>query len=208
MEPETKNASGSIESTEPSVPETPPTNHVVMSKMVAATSGASNNKTIGLARAAAAKAAAALFPEDSESDRDDRLREAMTMFLARSATKVAESASGTAFSSAPLNMTEKMAVVQQAMIMMNTFPDLTGTEKKQAVVRTLVNIVKTYQPDISQPELDDVGDLASHLIEFGCEARRGKLDGAKVGALAADVVVTSCLNGWCVPKRGPRPPLK
>ena len=185
----------------PADTDTVDSNDVIMSRMMSATSDLPNNKLVSIARSAAAKAAIELFPEDTESKRDDRLREAMTMFLARTVSHATESAVGTAFSSAPLNLSEKMNVVMEAMALMNTFPGLTGAEKKQAVVRTLTNIVKSYQPDISQIELDDVGNLAAQTVEVACDARRGRLDGAKIGTLAADAVVTSCLNGWCIPKK-------
>lgn len=167
------------------------------------------DKAVALVRAAAAKAVAAAFPDDPASDRDDRIREAMTMFMARAAQRASENIVGTEFNSGPLSMGDKIAIIQEAMTFLQSYKGLTGHEKKAAVVRCLLNAFKRYKPDASQAELDDVGALATSSIELAINAKKGKIDGAQLGQLAADVVISGCMNGWCcVPKKpkNSRPP--
>ncbi len=159
------------------------------------------DKAVALARTAAAKAVASVFPDDPASDRDDRVREALTVFLARSAQRASENIAGTEFNSGPLGMGDKIAIIQEAMTFLQTYKGLTGPEKKAAVVRCLVNTFKRYKSDATQMELDDVGALAASSIELAINAKKGKIDGAQIGMLAADVAVSCCLNGWCVPKK-------
>ncbi len=152
-------------------------------------------------KSASESAALRIFPEDSASDRDDRIRATFTAFMARAAQRGIESSVGTAFTTSQLSMTEQLDVVRRAMAHFQKFKSMTGSEKKAAVVQLLRNIFIKFKPDATELELNDVSMLASSAIELAVEARQGRVCGEAVGAFVADAAMTSCMNGWCVPKK-------
>ena len=155
---------------------------------------------VSLVRRTAKKIAARLFPDDSNSVRDDRLREAVVIFFSRSAQRVAESATGVVFNNNIISIMEQVQIIRQAMAFIQRYVGLTGQEKKKIVITAVTNTVLKFKPDMSQLEIDDVTALAASIIELAMDVKHGRLDIGQLSVVAADVAVTSCLNGWCVPK--------
>lgn len=154
-----------------------------------------------LAREAARKAVLKMYPDDPTTDSDDRIREAMVIFFARSAQRTAETATGAAFTDSQVSMMEKVQIIREAMAFVQRFPGLTGEEKKKAVIKAVIDAVNKFEP-LSQLEKNDIASLAASTIELVIDMKHGRFDLGQAAELAADVALTSCMNGWCcVPKK-------